>query len=218
MNNVTSLQKDTRVMASTPTPMTQLKKGELMKTLKKAAQAALATGLIVLGLGMFKEAQAANPDTMTITVTPGGVTYSVTISSPFLSGYNFGTVNVGVTTVSTVAIAVQNSGNISEYFSLGVVDTTGGGLAWTNAAAPNITTYTMQGLFQADQPESANFAGAGNNIPTAAPGTAANRFGQGTTRTLPAASANLWLQLQMPTGVADTGAHTMVLSINGQSS
>jgi hypothetical protein len=79
-------------------------------------------------------------------------------------------------------------------------------------------TYTMQGLFQSAQPLSANFSGAPNNIPAAIPGTAANRFGQGTTKTLPAASANLWLQLQMPTGVADTGAHTLVLSVNGQAS
>jgi hypothetical protein len=189
-----------------------------MNAIKKAVHAVLATGLIVLGLGLVKEAQAANPDTMTITVTPGGVNYAVTISSPFVTGYNFGTVNVGVTTVSTAAISVQNSGNISEYFSLAVVDATGGGLAWTNAAAPANVTYTMQGLFQSAQPLSANFAGAGNNIPAAIPGTAANKFGQGTTQTLPAASANLWLQLQMPTGVADTGAHTLVLSVNGQAS
>src|SRR5271165_709339 len=187
-----------------------------MNTLKRALQVALASGLVVLGLGMKKEAQAfGNPDTMTITVTPGAPTYSVAITSPEVQGYDFSTVGIGVTTVSTKSISVQNHGNISEYFSLGVVDITAT-YAWTNAASPANTTYTMQGLFQTNQPLSSNFAGANNNVPAAPPGTASGKFGQGTTQTTPTNSQTLWLQLQMPTGVAETGQHTLVLSINGQ--
>jgi hypothetical protein len=188
-----------------------------MKTLKNAVKVALASGLMVLGLGLMKEAQASgNPDTMTITVTPGGVTYAVAITSPEVQGYDFGTVTIGQTTISTKSISVQNFGNISEFLSLGVQDTTPA-VGWTNAAAPANVTYTMQGLFQAGQPLSANFAGASNNVPSAPPGTASGKFGEGTTKTLPLASQTLWLQLQMPTGVAENAQHTLVLSINGQS-
>src|SRR5262245_54657044 len=109
---------------------------------------------------------------MTITVTPGGVNYAVLITSPQIGGYAFGVVNVGVTTIATEAISVQSAGTISEYFSLGVVDSTGGGLAWSNSTAYGNTTYVMQGLFNGVQPSSATFAGAANNVPASAPLTA----------------------------------------------
>jgi hypothetical protein len=184
-------------------------------------KAVVASGLLLLGLGMFKDAHAVpgNPDTMLISVTPSGVNYAVTITSPEVQGYDFAQVNVGATTISTKPIAVQNSGNISEFFSLAVNDITGGGNAWTNSTSPANVTYTMQGQFvptAAAQPGDATFAGAGNNLPTAAPGTASGKFNQGATRTLPLASKDLWLQLQMPTGVAENGQHTLVLAITGQ--
>lgn len=204
-------------MDNTMTTLEKTLKEETMKTFK-LIRTAVGAGLLVLGLGLLKDAHAANPDTMTITVTPGGVNYAVVITSPQIGGYAFGIVNVGATTIATEAISVQNAGNISAYFSLGVVDTTGGGLAWTNSTSPANVTYTMQGLFNTTQPANGSFVGAGNNVPAAAPGTAANHFNQGTTKTLPGASANLWLQLQMPTGVADSSAHTLVLAITGQSS
>ena len=190
-----------------------------MNAIKRSVQAGLAAGLMVLGLGMFQKAQAlGNPDTMTITVTPAGVTYAVLISSPEVQGYNFGQVVIGATTISTLPIAVQNKGNINAFFSIGVVDVTPT-VNWTNAAVPANVTYTMQGQFvttAAGQPANASFANAGNNIPAAAPGTASGTFNQSTTKTLPNASKDLWLQLQMPTGVAESGQHTLVLSINGQ--
>ena len=188
-----------------------------MNSMKRAIHVALATGLLVLGLGLFKDAQAANPDTMTITVTPGGVNYAVAISSPYAQGYNFGTVNVGLTTISTLSIGVQNSGNIAEYFSLGVVDNTPT-FGWANDLTPATTTYAMQALFQSAQPAEASFNGASNNVPSSPPGTAATKHGQASTKTSPSASQNLWLRLGMPTGVNDSGQHTLVLSVNGQGS
>jgi len=193
-------------------------KEDPMKTLKNAVQAVMVAGLLVLGLGLMKQAQASgNPDAMTITVTPGGVTYAVAITSPEVQGYDFGTVTIGQTTVSTKSISVQNFGNISEFLSLGVQDATPS-VAWTNASSPANVTYTMQGLFQTNQPLSANFAGANNNVPSAPPGTASGKFGEGAVKTLPLASQTLWLQLQMPTGVAESAQHSLVLAINGQSS
>ena len=183
---------------------------------RSAVKTLLASGLIVLGLGVWKQAHAANPDTLTITVTPGNVTYGVQISSPFVQGYAFGTVNVGLTTVSTVAIGVQNAGTIMEYFSLGVVDDTPS-TAWSNALAASNTTYAMYGLFQSGQPLETDFSNALNNIPVAPPGASATRHGQASTKTNPGSSQSLWLRLGMPTGVNDQGEHTLTLSINGQS-
>src|SRR3954470_23299694 len=185
-----------------------------MKT-THAIKAAIGSGLLLLGLGMFMDAQAVpgNPDTMLISVTPSGVNYAVTITSPEVQGYDFAAVNVGFTTISTKPVAVQNSGNISEFFSLAVNDITGGGNAWTNSTSPANVTYTMQGLLvatAAGQPSDATFAGANNNLPTTAPVAASGKFNQGATRTLPLASKDLWLQLGMPTGVAETGQHTLV--------
>ena len=188
-----------------------------MNAIRHVAKVVLASGLIVLGFGVWKQAHAANPDTMTITVTPGGVNYAVTISSPFLTGYAFGTVNIGVTTVSTVAIGVQNAGNIAEYFSLGVVDNTPT-FAWANDLTPSNTTYALHALFQSAQPAEASFDGASNNVPSSPPGTAATKHGQASTKTNPSNSQNLWLRLGMPTGVAENGEHTLRLSINGQGS
>jgi hypothetical protein len=192
---------------------------ETKRMFPSAVKSLLVAGLILGTWGAFGKAYAANPDTLTVTVTPSGALYGVLITSPEVQGYDFGAVNVGATTISTKPIAVQNTGNISEYFSLGVVDITAGGVAWTNAASPANVTYVLQGQFVATgaaQPADASFAGAANNVPVTPPVTAASKFNQGTTRTIPSNSQDLWLQLKMPTGLAESGQHTLVLSINGQ--
>ncbi len=188
-----------------------------MKTFKSIAKAVLSAGLLVLGLGVLSKTYAANPDTMVVTVTPGGVTYAVAITSPQVGGYAFGVVNVGLTTISTEAVSVQNAGNIAAYFSIGVVDVTPT-FGWANDLTAATTTYAMYALFNATQPAEASFNGATNNVPEAAPGAAATRHGQASTKTNPGISQNLWLRLGMPTGVDDSGQHTLVLSVNGQGS
>ena len=193
-------------------------KGEIMNFMKRSGLGFIAAGLLVLGFGVSQKAEAANPDTMTMTVTPTGFTYAVSIASPEVQGYDFTSVAINATTISTKAIVVTNAGNVSEYFSLAVNDTTGGGNGWTNSTSNGVKTYVMQGLIQAAQPANASFTGATNNVPAAAPTPAASHFGQGTNQTLPNGTGSIWLQLLMPSGVSDTGAHTLVLSVNGQAS
>src|SRR6187402_2442971 len=103
-----------------------------MKT-HKTVRAVLAAGLMVLVLGLFKEAAAANPDTMrmTVSVNPASVGYSVAITSPEVQGYDFGQVDIAATTISTLPILVTNNGTLLEYFSVGVQDITPT-YAWTN--------------------------------------------------------------------------------------
>src|SRR5258706_3493967 len=88
-----------------------------MKTIKRATYAVFAAGLMLFGLGMAQKAHAASTDTITLSVTPGGVTYAVQITSPTDgSSYPYGTITLGQTTGSTAAIGVKNIGTISEYF------------------------------------------------------------------------------------------------------
>ena len=176
---------------------------------------ALTIGLVLLGIGMVaRTAQAASTDTMTLAVTPGNVTYGVTISSPYPSGYNFAQVNLGATTVSTVAIVVNATGaNVAEYFGLAVSNTSGNWAA--SASAPSTDTFRMMGWFNTNPVSSSTFntADALTNSVVAAAG----KYNQGS-KTAPGTSANLWLRLDMPTALntGTTGAQTMTLTVTGQ--
>src|SRR5438132_2341376 len=78
--------------------------------MNKHIKTVLATGLMLLGMGVIgRRAEAQQPDTMTLSVTPVGIVYSLQIPSVNSSGYQFGTVNIGATTVSTAAITVANT-------------------------------------------------------------------------------------------------------------
>src|SRR5690348_13982987 len=104
-----------------------------MNAITQKLKVVLSAGLLVLGLGVVNKAQAANPDTMTISVTPS-VTYAVSITSVTGgSGYQFGTVALAASTISTAAIVLTNTGTIHEYFSIAISNTNPD--AWTPGAS-----------------------------------------------------------------------------------
>jgi len=188
-----------------------------MNKTHKAITVSLAAGLLVLGLGMAQKAMAANPDTITLSVTPGNVAYGVSITSPMAEGYVFGTVNLGATTLSTAAIAVQNSGTISEYFSLKVSNSSPD--SWTPLSAdgtPDHNEFELLGRFNSTQPTSATFSATDDIVDGSFEDPAAAKFGQASTKTAPSNSQNLWLKLIMPTTVSSSSQQTLTLSINGQ--
>ena len=94
-----------------------------------------------------------------MSVTPGNPTYAVGISSPEVGGYDFGSVNLGATTISTLAIVVEKLGTISEIAARLSVTADGG---WTpvvvDTAAPAYNTFELQGHFAATQPADATFS------------------------------------------------------------
>ena len=143
-----------------------------MTTSKIAIKGLWAGALLILGLGFISKAQAAgNPDTMTISVTPS-VTYAVTITSVNPSGYQFGTVALAASTISTWAIGLRNTGTIWEYFSLGVSNSSPDG--WTPGAA-GVAANNVFGLIaelNATQPADAAFVG-GDAVTGSIPGAAA---------------------------------------------
>ena len=126
------------------------KEGPYMKTLKRVTTAVLAAGVVVLGLGALEKVQAiTNPDTMLVSVTPN-VTYGVAITSVNSGGYQFGLVALGATTVSTSAITLTNTGNVPEYFSMAISNSTGSWSATSGAASTD--TFRMIAELAANQP------------------------------------------------------------------
>jgi hypothetical protein len=186
-----------------------------MKTLlRRLLYGSTAAGLLVLGLGLAQKAQAASTDTITLSVTPSGVSYAVQISSVTDGvGYNFGSVALGATTGSTAAIGVKNVGTVYEYFVMKVGNTNPDNWAPVSGA-PLTDQFRLRGRFETNQPDDANFSNAilaGFN-PTGA--TIYNQSG----KTAVGATSNLWLQLRMPADLnAGTGgAQTMTLYVAGQ--
>ena len=188
----------------------------------------LVSGLLVLGLGwLTQKAEAVGPttDSMTVSVTPTGLVYGVSISSPYASGYNFGSVALGNTTGSTLAIVVKSSGTVAEYFSLSVVDP--GTNPWTPLSVDGtpsaLDSFELQGHFTAANAvplDSVFTTAAGNDLINGiAPLPAGGLFNQGSIGvTAPTVSVYLWLKMKMPASITSTAARAMVLYITGQSS
>ena len=189
----------------------------------------LATGLMALGLGWMvqQRAEAVGPttDTIVVSVTPTGLVYGVSISSPYAGGYNFGNVALGATTGSTMAITVKSSGTVAEYFSMSVVDP--GANPWLPLSVDGtpsvLDQFELQGHFTAANtvPADATFvSAAGNDIVYGVPPIPAGAlFNQGSIgQTAPGTSVYLWLKMKMPASVTSTNARQMVLSITGQAS
>src|SRR5678815_4114440 len=103
-------------------------------SMKMKLKQVLATGLVMLGIGVLaRQAQAGTTDTMTVSVTPIP-SYGVTISSPYASGYSFGNVALVGTTMSTLAITLNSVGATApEYFGLSISNTSGNWSSTTGA-------------------------------------------------------------------------------------
>jgi len=181
------------------------------KTLKQGLM------VLALGVGLHSSAHALNnPDTIVVSVTPGGLAYAVAITSPMVAGYQFGTVNLAATTISTVGIGVQNTGTVGEYFAMKVTNTAPDNWAPV-ASGPTTDQFAMIGWLAATQPASATFLTA-SALTNGIPGTGNGLYGQGA-RTTPTSSTNLWLKLTMPSAVTGSGgAQTMTVFVNGQAS
>jgi hypothetical protein len=173
---------------------------------------------LFVALGGLCVRPAAAADTMEITVTPN-VTWGVSISSAEAGvGYDFGNVAaLGETTVSTLPITIQNTGDVSEYFGISISNTSGSWTATTEAPSPD--HFRMAALIQDSQPPAGNFSNASNFLSNPSfSGDAAGKFGQ-TSKTPPnGGTAHLWLRLEMPTDlvIGSTDQQTMTLTVIGQ--
>ncbi len=184
----------------------------------------LVTGLVMLGMGSVWKANAGTFDTMNVLVTPGNPSYGVTITSVTAGvGYNFGSVNLAASTASTHAIGVLNSGTVSEYFVMSISTSSGGSANWKPAGvggSAGIDVFELYGRYYASGstiPGDAAF-GATDFIGGTAGTAGASTYAQGVTKTAGGVSKDLWLRLQMPTGMSlsDSSQRTLVLTVTGQ--
>ena len=187
-----------------------------MKWLKQSLFAIASAGLLLLAPGIAQKVHAASTDTITLSVTPGGVSYAVQITSPMGVGYQFGTVTLGQTTGSTVAIGVRNAGTISEYFVMKAANSSPDNWAPV-AGTPGTDQYQLMGWFSGVagvQPPDGSFADA---VGTAFNPTGATKYNQGG-KTIVNATNNLFLRLAMPSALnaGSGGAQTMTLFIAAQ--
>src|SRR6266852_8731585 len=148
--------------------------------MNKRLKQVLVTGLMLLGIGAIgRRAEAQQPDTMTLSVTPGGIIYSVQITSVNGSGYQFGTVNIGAATVSTAAITVANTGggNISEYFGMKVSNSNPDNWA-PQSGAPTTDQFRLTGELVTNQPVLGSGFPTSDAVTGSFPGAAATLYGQ----------------------------------------
>ena len=198
-----------------------------MNTLRNAVRVGMAAGLLVLGLGMLQKVEAANPDTIKVYVTPTGMTYAVSITSPAVAqpGYDFDQVALGGSTISTLAIVVTNTGTVGEYWALKVSNSSPDNWAPLGAdGTPGYNEFELLGRFvttSAGQPADASFSGSDDIITGSYISSSGSKFGLSSSVLPPSgagSSKDLYLKLIMPGSVSTGSEQNMTVTINGQAS
>jgi hypothetical protein len=181
----------------------------------------IALGALAVFCLLASKAHAGASDTTVLSVTPGNITYGVLITSPIASGttgYDFGQVALGATTISTLAIQIQSAGNASEYFALAISNSNPDGWTAINTGTPGYDQFLLKGHFVthgAGQPASGTFNVNTDTVTVSIPSAAAGRYGQAA-QTNPGVTDDLYLMLTMPATVASGRGQSMTLTINGQ--
>jgi hypothetical protein len=133
--------------------------------------------------------------------------------------YNFGTVNLANTTVSTLAVTVTNGGNTTETYSLSVA-TTGAQTVWgVKVATPTtLDKFVLFGLFNSVQPSSNTFLVNDVILTTPTASTASIYKGdQSGLNTAIGSSQKLWMRLDMPLTTSTTVQQQMNLTVTASS-
>lgn len=148
------------------------------------------------------------------------VVRSITVSlEDGTTSYNFGSIEVGLSTVSAGAIVVSNTGNVGTTLSLHVssnVDV-GGSAPWAAASSPGTNAFALFGVFQSTRPADGQYTGS-DYVILDAPALASNPKFQGgqSGDVVPAGinnEVNLWLNLFMPTVTTNIRQKKMALTV-----
>lgn len=129
--------------------------------------------------------------------------------------YDFGTVNMAATTVSTSALTVSNIGNVTETYSLSVATSGASGIWGVNVATPTVMDrFALFGGFNATAPAATAFNNVDviTNTPTA---SAANVYAQGQSgvSTAIGSTRDLWFRLDMPPTTSTTSQQQMTVTV-----
>ena len=117
-----------------------------------------------------------------------------------ISNYDFGTVAVGLSTQTTVAVNVTYSGNVPSTFLISAATVTAGS-PWSLGAATGINQAVLYGGANSTQPLITDFA-AGDVISTTAQACTAGNFAlvdEDCVAVLDGQYVSLWFRLDMPT-------------------
>jgi hypothetical protein len=133
--------------------------------------------------------------------------------------YDFGMVKMGVTTISTSAVTITNTGNDTETYSLSVA-TTGAKTIWgVGASTPtSLDTLVFFNLFNSVQPSSNTFTSA--DVVTGNPNTATGSVyaGNETAVSVPVGiDRHLWMRLDMPLYTSTTDQQLLNLTATASS-
>lgn len=160
-----------------------------------------------LMLGTGSAAWAANPATISVTVTIQAL--SVSATGPIA----FGTVTSSSSTVSGSASTVTNDGNVTETFSLSLANPG----TWTavQAAPAAPEQYALLAEFNTAAPASPSFTYASHALSTVSIASSATQFaGNETGLSLTAASTrSLWFRFDAPTATAVTTQQTITVTL-----
>jgi hypothetical protein len=158
-------------------------------------------------LGAFQAAQAANPATISVTVTIQNL--SVSATGPIA----FGTVVAASQTVSGAASTVTNDGNVTETYSLSLTNPA----SWTAVqAAPSAAEeYALLAQFNSAAPTAASFTYADHALSTTSVASSATQFAGNQTGLSVATSGtrSLWFRFNAPTSTAVTTQQTITVTV-----
>ena len=163
--------------------------------------------LAVAFLGAFQPAQAANPATISVTVTIQNL--SVSATGPIA----FGTVVAASQTVSGAGSTVTNDGNVTETYSLSLTNPA----SWTGVqAAPSAAEeYALLAQFNSSAPTGASFTYADHALSTTSVASSATKFAGNQTGLSVATSGtrSLWFRFNAPTSTGVTSQQTITVTV-----
>jgi hypothetical protein len=177
----------------------------------------LIAGLAALTLGVFaKPAHAVLSQSLDINVSINA-TKSLSVNA---TTYNYGALNVNVSSVSSHIIVTNDSGALIETYTLQGADanSTGGGTNWTLAASPGTDQYALAAQFSAALPNNADGDWASDDLTTSPITATASILGNGTgaesgAAVVPSATRNLWFRIKTPTVVSDITQRRATLTL-----
>lgn len=162
---------------------------------------------IVLGVLAAAPAFAANPATISVTVTIQNL--SVSASGPIA----FGTVVAGSQTVSSSASTITNDGNVVQTLSLSLTNPA----SWTavQAAPSSAEEYALLAQFNAAAPTAASFTYANFALSTTSVASSGTKFAGDQTGVSMAVSStrSLWFRFNAPTSTAVTTQQTISVTV-----
>lgn len=167
-----------------------------------------ATGIALFVATVFHSgrADAANPATITVTVTIQNL--SVAASGPIA----FGTVSAGSQTVSTGASTVTNDGNSPETFWLSLTDPAG----WLAVqSAPGAEEYALLAKFNSAAPAAGSFTYVDHALSTVSTASSGTKFAGDETGLSVAAAAtrSLWFRFNAPASTVVTAQQSITVVV-----